>query len=247
MNIIAITLCFALIIFSCYRMLNVFDHLTKEQRERILQAKRKPWRYIVYIGLIVIGILFITFGGLPLSIAAIVYVVFASIVGIWMRFKNVKQYKSLHLPKSFLRSSLLYFCMMYAALLGIVFSFFLPETFSPPLYVCPNTSDLQGQLQFMKPGDSKLWSDNQNLVWTISVPSEVIAPPRISHFFSVKWSADSRAVMCGYNSAGSKAAIYVYGSFDVDKPDDKLWQVSDNSDMVCMHDLNQCRFSVNAS
>lgn len=244
MNLL-ILMTLAVIIIICRYMLSVSNKkLTPEQKVRLSSAKMSSWHYLIYFAVIMGGIAFIEIGGLPFAVASVVFIIVFVCTGIWLRFTYYRQFKSLKLPRSYIKSVTAYNAMTYAATISIIIVLLLPENNNGVFYTCPNIADVQSQLQFMTSGESKLWSDTQGLVWTISIPNDVSSPPTVSHFSEAKWTLNSGALVCRYASLGGKSAISAFASFNSDKPTQTPWRQESNMELNCQGDINQCKFSV---
>lgn len=218
--------------------------LTLDQQTRLAAVKTSTTNMMVI--LIVAGVIFIEFGGLPFRFSAVVYVIVFVLVGIWMRFASFRKFKYLKLPRSFIQPVTGYQFTTHIAMLVIIMSLLMPAKAKSAGYTCPEIPDLLNQLQFMSSGDSKLWSDSHGLVWTISIPSDVASPPVIRKFIQAKWNESSHALICRYSTNGSNAIISVYASFDVEKTDESVWREVNQVDFNCEAEINKCKFSINA-
>lgn len=244
MNVFLIGVMIAVIVFCRVMVNKAVSALTADQQARLAAVKTSTTNMLVL--LIVAGVIFIEFGGLPFRVSSIIYVVMFVLVGIWMRLVSFRKFKYLKLPRSFINAVTGYQLTAHIAMLVIIMTLLMPAKTKSAIYTCPEVPDLLHQLQFMSPGDSKLWSDAHGLVWTISIPNDVVSPPVIRKFIQAKWNESSHAMVCRYSTNGGGALISVFASFDAEKADEAGWHEINKVEFDCEEEINKCTFEMNA-
>ncbi len=244
MSLFLLSAMIAVIVFCRIRINKTVMLLTEDQRVRLKGGKISTTNILVF--LIIAGVVFIEFGGLPFRVSSVIYVVVFVVIGIWIRLINFRRFKYLKLPRAFINAVTGYQLTIHIAMLVIIMSLLMPTKAKSVTYTCPNVPDLLNQLQFMAPGESKWWSDNQSLVWTISIPSDVVSPPIIRKFIQAKWNESSHALICRYSTNGSNAIISVFASFDAKKTGEATWREINRYEFDCEDEINKCGFVINA-